>query len=848
VTDHLTGLTWLQDALCTALNPPPVNPNLSLQGGRDWASALAAASTLASGQCGLTDGSVAGTWRLPNINEMESLTDLSQFDPTLPPDNHFIHAQHDYPIYWTSTITADYFPGINAIGSDLYTGKMQGDDKSALKYIWPVKGDSNTLARTGQNACWDSGGAVVACNGSGTDGDLQKGVPLPYPRFFDNGNGTTTDSLTGLIWPRNAGCFGNISSQGQAITAAKALADGACDLQDDSVAGDWRLPNRKELRSLVNYMGGWLLEFAGAPAHGWYWTSDSFPVASYTSRKWMVKSQGLAWLDDELPTYLQFPPYFMLAVRGALKVQRITFHGPATTRYGDPPLDLSLITTGGGSGNPLTFTRVSGPATLNGSILTFTGAGIVVVKAAQAGNATYYPATDTPHTFTVTGAANNVVITPADLARTYDGTPKPVTVTTTPSGLRVDISYAGSPTPPTNAGSYLVVATINDLSYQGSASDTLVIAQALCPIVLGNLSQVYDGTVKSVTATTTPAGRNLTLSYTPANPINAGNYAVVGTVSDINYYGTANGTLAVAKRTPTLSWATPAAILTGTALSDAQLNATGSIPGSFVYTPALGTVPPAGTQALSVVFTPDDSSNYFSASASVLLTVSPAPVSLYTVTFDPGGGTLVGTAVQTVASGASTSAVTAVAGVGFHFVQWTGPGGFTSTSNPLTVTGVSANQMLTATYAVNTFLVTGSAPGGNGSVSCTSPVSYGSNCVCTLTPDAGFHVFTLTDNNADRMSAVVGGSFTITGVTSNHVVSVSFARPTGILNPASGKTSPDIGDALAVLQMALNVTPSTPAAVARADIAPLGSDGRPSGDGRLDVYDVIGILRMMLGL
>lgn len=161
---------------------------------------------------------------------------------------------------------------------------------------------------------------------------------------------------------------------------------------------------------------------------------------------------------------------------------------------------------------------------------------------------------------------------------------------------------------------------------------------------------------------------------------------------------------------------------------------------------------------------------------------------------------------------------------------------------------VTANQTVTATYARNSFVVTGTATGGNGSISCTSPVSYGANSICTVTPNAGYRAFTLTDNNADRLSALSGGSFTITGVTTDHVVSASFGRPDGILNPSAGKTSPDIVDALAVLDMVLKKTSCTAADLAHADIAPLGSDGKPKGDGKLDIYDVIGILRMLIGL
>ena len=44
---------------------------------------------------------------------------------------------------------------------------------------------------------------------AGDDGALQKGVAWPNPRFTDNGNGTVTDNLTGLIWLKNANCFGH---------------------------------------------------------------------------------------------------------------------------------------------------------------------------------------------------------------------------------------------------------------------------------------------------------------------------------------------------------------------------------------------------------------------------------------------------------------------------------------------------------------------------------------------------------------------------------------------------------------------------------------------------------------
>jgi hypothetical protein len=69
-------------------------------------------------------------------------------------------------------------------------------------------------------------------------------------------------------------------------------------------------------------------------------------------------------------------------------------------------------------------------------------------------------------------------------------------------------------------------------------------------------------------------------------------------------------TLQVNPATPKITWEKPEAISYGTALSGAQLDATASVPGSFVYAPAAGTVPATGTQTLSVTFTPTDAIDY----------------------------------------------------------------------------------------------------------------------------------------------------------------------------------------------------------------------------------------------
>jgi hypothetical protein len=85
------------------------------------------------------------------------------------------------------------------------------------------------------------------------------------------------------------------------------------------------------------------------------------------------------------------------------------------------------------------------------------------------------------------------------------------------------------------------------------------------------------------------------------------------------------GTFTITQATTVLTWATPASISYETALSATQLNATsGGVAGTFVYTPAAGTVLTAGVHTLSVAFTPTDAVDYSAATATVMLTVTKA--------------------------------------------------------------------------------------------------------------------------------------------------------------------------------------------------------------------------------
>lgn len=135
----------------------------------------------------------------------------------------------------------------------------------------------------------------------------------------------------------------------------------------------------------------------------------------------------------------------------------------------------------------------------------------------------------------------------------YDGNPHGVTVTTVPANLPVTINYnlynsnVYTTTPPTLPGLYNVDIFVNTTDYQYSTLVYLHIYNLPATVTLANLEAAYDGNTHAPTATTVPAGLNVTLTYngSATAPSAVGRYAVVGTVVDPAYAGVGTGTLEI---------------------------------------------------------------------------------------------------------------------------------------------------------------------------------------------------------------------------------------------------------------------------------------------------------------
>ncbi|WCT10739.1 gliding motility-associated C-terminal domain-containing protein [Mucilaginibacter jinjuensis] len=192
-----------------------------------------------------------------------------------------------------------------------------------------------------------------------------------------------------------------------------------------------------------------------------------------------------------------------------------------------------------------------------------------------------------------------------------------------------------------NVGTQTLLATFTPGSnnYQVAGKTVSITVNKANPVIAwATPSNIAQGVALSATQLNATANVPGTFVYTPAigDVLNAGanqTLSVTFTPTDASNYNSVTKTvqIGVGKLTPVLTWTNPTAITYGTALGDQQLYASTTVPGTFTYSPAAGTVLHAGSnQTLAVTFTPTDAVNYITVTKNVAITVSKAALNVST--------------------------------------------------------------------------------------------------------------------------------------------------------------------------------------------------------------------------
>jgi parallel beta-helix repeat protein len=294
VTDRLTGLMWLRNANCLRTHHPEMDRDGVLDGLVPRGFAIGFIERLNDGtyadcNAGYTD------WRLPNINELESLVNygadpLYQWLMSWRSSTYSVFENVFWNFYWSSTLTRrgrqQYGYGINMDMGYIDYEAITGRDE--FGGVWPVRGPVDTvepLVRLPKISDTDEG----------------PGVEWPSERF-EVYEDFIVDRLTGLMWSKDADLMNGSVHWSEAKEHVASLTIGGYD--------DWRIPNYRELRSLINYgtsdRVGYLLSEGFEEVRSIYWDSTILPYS-------LSIGDGYSYL----PTTRR-PRYYVIAVRGGI--------------------------------------------------------------------------------------------------------------------------------------------------------------------------------------------------------------------------------------------------------------------------------------------------------------------------------------------------------------------------------------------------------------------------------------------------------------------------------------------------------------------------------------------------
>jgi hypothetical protein len=305
ITDKLTGLMWLKDANCARTIGH--DPDGSGNGSMGWLNALAFVSGLNHDTYDISSCASYtnhySNWHLPNSNELASIVNYTV------PDNSawlksvgFTNVMPNY--YWSSTSGTYPYSGYRYDGSilvDMQSGGTGGHYPKTYSpynpyFTWPTRIDERVVGsapvwKTGQTTCYGAYGDVVACAGTGQDGEIRSGIEWPAPRFKDNADGTVTDNLTGLMWTKSDTVLGGINRSWQDIL--NLVKDMNAGLRENFGYSDWRLPNIVEITSLLSRQYDKPVLPEGHPFDLVY----GYGVTTWTSTS-VVGLEQSAWMTD----------------------------------------------------------------------------------------------------------------------------------------------------------------------------------------------------------------------------------------------------------------------------------------------------------------------------------------------------------------------------------------------------------------------------------------------------------------------------------------------------------------------------------------------------------------------
>lgn len=310
----------------------------------------------------------------------------------------------------------------------------------------------------------------------------------------------------------------------------------------------------------------------------------SIPVSAYPSGRWITRSTGCvgettAFQFTVYPEEVVVPEIYVTAATGSIATCENTQPQSPTDRqqfivWGSGLSDKLVVTaptgfeiglsSGGSFTNSLQLTPVNGnltttnifvritsfsPVAVRSGIVSITSAGATSRTVAVEGNIRAIPVLEAATLSTGTVGSSYSYTNLAGQAGVI------FTAVGLPAGLTLNTNGAITGTPTTGLTNHQFSIKADNGSCSITALFTITINKGTATIGISNTSTVYNGSGKSVTVTTTPAGLPATVTYDGSTTmqVNAGTYAVLVNINSANYQGSATSSLVIAKANASVS-------------------------------------------------------------------------------------------------------------------------------------------------------------------------------------------------------------------------------------------------------------------------------------------------------